>query len=338
MDDNIDKGADGKSDDSDGNALSKAELRRRKLAVSASKTLFRAIDVLFNAAQNSCPFFTENEVSSISIERDIPYCDCDGICKLDRYFVNDGIKRPAIILIHGGGFSAGDKKYRTGLSKYFALKGYSVFCVNYGLAPKFIYPKPLKHLVKAANYVFDNAEKFDIDGEKILFAGDSAGAYYSAMLASFDNSDALKKEIGETLRFRPLGLLLNCGLYDADTVLESKYLFDVDDHVFLAFLGIRKKDFPDYALRGACMPCDLLTPCFPPTFIIYSDYDFFCKGHAQKLMQRLDDAGVYYESYGAKRITSNHCFSLDWHGDDAVAANELMLSFAERLTAGKIKT
>lgn len=335
MDEKDDKGSDGKDVKENEQTFSKAELRRRKIAVGASKALFRSIDVLFDAAQNSCPYISKEEKASIRIEHDIPYCDCGSPCTLDRYYLR-GV-RPAIILIHGGGFSAGDKKYRRGLSKYLALKGYSVFCVNYGLAPKFVYPEPLKHLVKAVNFVFDNAEKFDIDREKIIFSGDSAGAYYAAMLAALDKSEMLKKEIGATLGFRPLGLLLNCGLYDIDTVLDTKYLFDVDDHVFLAFLGIRKRDFASYSLRDECMPCQLVTPDFPPSFLIYSDYDFFCKGHAQKLMEKLDGAGVYYESYGAKRITSNHCFSLDWHGDDAVSANELMLSFAERLVSGKIK-
>ena len=85
------------------------------------------------------------------------------------------------------------------------------------------------------------------------------------------------------------------------------------------------------------MPIDFATADYPPTFLIYSDHDILCKGQGEKFREKLDEVGAYYEFYAARHAASNHCFSLNWRGEDATAANELMLSFAKRRAQDLIK-
>ncbi|MCH5155327.1 MAG: alpha/beta hydrolase [Clostridiales bacterium] len=326
------------SNDVVGAELSDKEKRKRKRTVRRTKKLFRAIDIFFSHAQNSCPYVNKNNIKTIDVQSDIVYDDSvPEICKLDFYRQKTDEKQPAIILIHGGGFSAGDKKYRKGRSQFFALHGFSVFCVNYGLAPQYIFPEPLKHIVAAANFVYDNADTFNIDTKRIFVGGDSAGGYYAAMMAAFNCSEKLKEEIGVSPKFRFFGALFNCGVYDMNTVLNTKYPFGLSKGVILSMTGIKPDDFNTYKYRDVCVPAELVGKDYPPTFIIYSNNDIFCKGQGDVMIDVLSKNGVYHEYFCALYSGSNHCFSLTWSGEDASAANELMLSFAKRLADDKIK-
>lgn len=318
--------------------LTNREKRRRNRTVRKTKKLFRAIDILFAIAQNSCPYVNRDNLETISVKSDIVYdSTVPNVCKLDFYRCNAEEKQPAIILIHGGGFSAGDKKYRRGRSQFFALHGFSVFCVNYGLAPQYTYPDPLKHIVAAANFVYDNADEFNIDMDRIFVGGDSAGAYYAAMMAAFNCSDKLKQALGVSPKFKIFGALLNCGLYDIRTAMDTRYPFGISDGVMLSMTGSYTSDFDKYKYNDVCEPSKLVSNGYPPTFVIYSDNDIFCKGQGDIMIDVLRKNNVYFECFSARYPGSNHCFSLTWNGDDAAAANELLLSFAKRLSADKIK-
>lgn len=322
----------------DGKRATLLEKWRRNRKMRNTKLLFRAIDILFNLSQNTCPYVNKTNAGTVECTTDIVYDESVGkICSLDFYRPKDEGIHPAIILIHGGGFSAGDKKYRKGRAQFFALSGFCVFCVNYGLAPEFKFPQPLIHIVKAANFVYDNAERFGIDGSRIFVDGDSAGGYYAAMLAAFNGNGNFGEIFGCSPKFRIYGALLNCGVYDMATVLNTKYPFDLADGVILSLTGISAKDFEDYIYKDICEPIKFVTEDFPPTFVIYSDNDTFCKGQGNVMVDRLKENGVYCEYYCARHSSSNHCFSLTWSGEDAATANELMLSFAKRLADDKIK-
>ncbi|MDE5592950.1 MAG: alpha/beta hydrolase [Clostridiales bacterium] len=318
--------------------LTGREKRRRKRAVRKTKKLFRVIDLLFALSQNACPYVNKDNVKTIDVKSDIVYDkSMPSVCKLDFYRTKNEEKQPAIILIHGGGFSAGDKKYRKGRSQFFALNGFSVFCINYGLAPQFIFPDPLKHIVSAANFVYDNADIYHIDRDRIFVGGDSAGGYYAAMAAAFNCSNKLESAFGFSPKFKFFGVLLNCGIYDMATVLNTRYPFGLSNGVVLSMAGIKPDDFDAYKYREVCVPAELVSTGYPPTFIIYSDNDVFCRGQGDVLIDVLNKNGIYNESFSARYSGSNHCFSLTWSGDDAAAANELLLSFAKRLSEDKIK-
>ncbi len=318
--------------------LSGAELRKRKRVVRRTKALFKAIDVLFSLPQNSCPYINKHNAKEIKSDTDIVYAeDLAEVGMFDFYRDSSEDKLPAIILIHGGGFTAGDKKYRKGRAMFFAIHGFAVFCVNYGLAPKYIFPEPIKHIVSASNFIYDNAERFNIDTERIFIGGDSAGAYYAAMISGFNCSDKLSKAFSCSPKFRFFGTLLNCGVYDICKILNAKLPLNVSEGVMLSLTGERTKHFENYKYKDVCAPVDFVNADYPPTFLIFSDNDIFCGGQGDVMIDKLEECGVYYEYYAARDAMSNHCFSLTWTGEDAAAANELLLSFAMRLANDKIK-
>lgn len=313
-----------------------AKIRRNN---DATRTFFRMIDLLFDNAQNSNPYITRAQVKSIQVDTDIAYAD-EEICKLDMYRVpkeNDTEKYPVMLEIHGGGFVAGDKNYRRAISQVFALEGLFVFTVNYGLSPDVKYPEPVKHIFAALDYIADHADELNLDLSRIIISGDSAGAYYAALVAAGCNNKEYLDFLGVNPKARPTAAILDCGIYDIETAFNANIIFDMEDKVFSCFIGKDKAEFDNYEYKDVCAPNQIIKDCFPPSFIIYSPNDMFCKGQSESLIKLLDEKGCYYESFCAEQKASNHCFPLTWRGYDAVRSNALMLSFIQRYLRGAIK-
>jgi acetyl esterase/lipase len=87
-------------------------------------------------------------------------------------------RRPAVILVHGGGFTGGDKGTRdmVGLSTRLARDGYVVTSVNYGLAPAVRYPVPVRQVQSAIRWVRAHAGALGVDPARVAAVGESAGA------------------------------------------------------------------------------------------------------------------------------------------------------------------
>ena len=105
-------------------------------------------------------------------------------------------KRPAVILIHGGGWMGGDRSAATvaGLGDALARAGYVAFSVDYRLVKKAPgsnawinqFPIPLDDCRRAVRWVLANADKYGVDPTKLGAAGDSAGGHLAAMLGTTD--------------------------------------------------------------------------------------------------------------------------------------------------------
>lgn len=87
------------------------------------------------------------------------------------------IKTDKVMLyIHGGAFVyKGYSKHYELCSKY-AKEGFcKVVYVDYRLAPLYKYPTPISDCYKAYEWIIENANKLEIDVNKIIVGGDSAG-------------------------------------------------------------------------------------------------------------------------------------------------------------------
>jgi para-nitrobenzyl esterase len=136
--------------------------------------------------------------------------------KLDVYKpANNTKKKPAILLIHGGGFSGGDKSdvNIVNLANYFASRGWVAFSINYrlqgnkGTVPtewiqyaqnsvpladqsQFLALYPAHRDAKAAlRWIIANANQYNIDTNYITVGGGSAGAIIATTLGITNTID-----------------------------------------------------------------------------------------------------------------------------------------------------
>ena len=81
--------------------------------MSAATVIFKAIDYMFDLQQNPIGR-TKRNMKNVVKTTDIVYDESDKkACTLDTFVIpKEEGKYPVIFEIHGGGFVAGDKKYR----------------------------------------------------------------------------------------------------------------------------------------------------------------------------------------------------------------------------------
>lgn len=298
--------------------------------------IFKAIDRVLDKSQNEAVEIADGD--KISIINDIKYSRTKKFnAVLDVYFDAEiKTKRPVMFYIHGGGFVAGGKEYRKAIALWFAVQGYFVVNVNYGLSPECVFPEQLKHLASALNWVEKNQGKFNLDLKKIVVSGDSAGAYYAAMFACLTESEELQKNLKIKTNLHFAGTVLNCGLYDMKSVLEKRLAFGINEKIFEEYTGIKKEMVNDYEFKDCCSPLSVVNDSFPPTYLIYAEKDIFCSGQAERFAEKLDELGVYFESFCSTSPFVNHCFSLEWKSKPAQRANIIQAKFLEKIKNGEM--
>ncbi|MGO8794309.1 MAG: alpha/beta hydrolase fold domain-containing protein [Candidatus Sulfotelmatobacter sp.] len=99
--------------------------------------------------------------------------------------------RPAIILIHGGGWISFDKSIMSGMGNFLARSGLVAFAVDYRLmqGKKNLWPAQLHDVQRAVRWIRANASKYRVDPDHIGAFGHSAGAQLAALLGMEDTRD-----------------------------------------------------------------------------------------------------------------------------------------------------
>jgi acetyl esterase/lipase len=103
---------------------------------------------------------------------------------------------PCIVFIHGGGWAAGNKSGHDVQVRELAKKGYVAATVGYRFAPKHVFPAQVEDVKCAVRFLRANAEKYQIDKDRIGAVGFSAGAHLSMMLGTMDKGDGCEGEGG----------------------------------------------------------------------------------------------------------------------------------------------
>jgi acetyl esterase/lipase len=125
---------------------------------------------------------------SVTEQNDVAYTTVDGEpVLLDAFLPNTAAKkRPAVVLLHGGGWAAGDKTAFVDEARRLSLLGFVVFSLNYRLAPEHPYPAAVDDVRAAIRWLRQPAQvaSFRIDPKKIGAFGSSAGAHLAGLLAT----------------------------------------------------------------------------------------------------------------------------------------------------------
>ncbi|HTM51137.1 MAG TPA: M20/M25/M40 family metallo-hydrolase [Bryobacteraceae bacterium] len=120
----------------------------------------------------------------------------DQTLTLDAYVPQGTGPFPAAIVVHGGGFTRGDKQtYVKPLFDPLTEGGFAWFTINYRLAPKFRYPAAVEDVEAAIRYVRRNAKQYKVDPERIALIGESAGGHLVSMAGARNRADSKVKAV-----------------------------------------------------------------------------------------------------------------------------------------------
>lgn len=103
-----------------------------------------------------------------------------------------GRDRPAVVIIHGGGWRMGDKQLFADQGNQLAQRGFVAFSVNYRLAPANPYPAAVDDVEAAVEWVRKHAKDYGVDPQRIGALGGSAGAHLTGLLATVGEGSLAK--------------------------------------------------------------------------------------------------------------------------------------------------
>lgn len=115
---------------------------------------------------------------------------------------------PAVIVVHGGGWEAGDKvTYVTPILEPLARAGLAWFSIDYRLTPAFTHANQLEDVRQALRFVRAEHRRFNIDPSRVVLLGESASGQMVTQVAVDDPSLA--------------GVVSFYGVYDLDAMVSD---------------------------------------------------------------------------------------------------------------------
>ena len=221
--------------------------------------------------------------ADVTVQENIPY-DTHPQTVMDIYKPAGKGPHPAMIVIHGGGWTGGAKASMVAnwVVRYLE-KGFVVANVEYRLAAVATAPAAVEDALKAANFFFDNAKKYGVDPKRVAVTGGSTGGHLALMVGMTPKS----AKLGKPVKIR--------------AVINFYGITDVDDQ--LHGPNMRKyaitwvPDGPERtAIARRVSPMTYVRKDVPPVLTLHGDADATVPyQHGINITKALNEAGAKAE-------------------------------------------
>ena len=207
-----------------------------------------------------------NDVINMSPTREDGY-----IATLTTYILEETVypenprRKPAVIILPGSGYWKCCPREGEPVAMKYLERGYNAFVLMYSCSPD-VYPKALCEVSEAVKLVRKNADKWNIDPDKIAVCGFSAGGHLAATLGTLWNREPAIKCDGSN---KPNALILGYPVITSSEEYSHKGSFNyllqerVEDKELMEFLSPEKqvsKDTPPtflfHAYGDDCVPME----------------------------------------------------------------------------------
>ena len=244
---------------------------------------------------------------------------------------------PTIVWIHGGAWISGSTENVDPYARILADRGFTVVTLDYPYGPEHTYPRSIDSLATAFAFLVENADEYDIDPDRIVIAGDSAGSNLTSQLAVVVTNPEYADLLGITPPLTPeqlRGVVLTCGIYDVSEIPEAPGIGGWGFRIALwAYLG--ERDWSNTPGGDEMSTLDYVTADFPAAWITGGNGDPLTSNQSVPLADKLRGLGVdvtdlFYAADHEPALPHEYQFHLDF--EDAQSALEQIVSFAERVT------
>ncbi len=256
---------------------------------------------------------------------DIPYAGTQNPRQtLDIIYPSRGVAPyKTIVLFHGGGWMAGDKRSEAVAPVFQATdQGYAVVSVNYRLSDEVKWPKPLHDAKAAIRFLRANAGKYQLDAKNLVVWGASAGGHIAEMLAatnhkpSFEDLTMGSKDSSSAVQ----GVVSWCAVHDVSALTDAG---TPPANKIMGF-DVRTNRTKTHNAN----PIELVTPRFPPILLVHGTGDQVVPYQQSVDMQR--KVNEVTRKPTARLIT----FEGAIHGDPVIKTNRNVhenLDFVDRI-------
>lgn len=213
---------------------------------------------------------------------------------------------PAIVRIHGGGWVSGDKGDIPQWNEKLNELGYTVFDVQYRLPPHAGWKDEIGDVKSAIGWVFEHADTYKIDPEKINLMGQSAGGNL-ALLAGYSMGDT-KLSPSTNVPSVPINSVINMyGPADMTEGYNNNPSPDYVQTVMKKYIGGTPSEFPDRYKKLS--PISYINENTPPTITITGESDRIVPTEQGEILDRkLQENNVSHELYVLP--STDHAFDM----------------------------
>jgi acetyl esterase len=215
--------------------------------------------------------------------------------------------RPAVIVVHGGGWRSGERGDFPSWNAWLADTGYVVFDIDYRLSPPPSWQDAPADVACAVGWVKENAARYGVDPDQVALLGRSAGGHL-ALLSAYTQGSGPTPGC-DALNLPDTGVAAVAAFYpptDLSRLSSLGYLGGMD-----RFLGGSQNAVPERYRHLS--PVSRVDPCDPPTFLVHGgDDQIVPPGESELLAERLREADVPYRL--VELPWANHTFDFLWGG------------------------
>ncbi len=186
-------------------------------------------------------------------------------------------RRPAVLMIHGGGWRYGTKAQMVVHARQLARRGYVAMSINYRLAPEYKYPAQVEDCLAAIRWLRRHADKYQIDPTKIGVYGYSAGGHLACMVGVAGDKFARTRSNGEPLLDARVQAVVAGG---APCDFRS---MPADSEILDYWLGGARQARP--AVYERASPIIAASADDPPTFFFHGENDWLVPMFIARRMQ-----------------------------------------------------
>lgn len=206
---------------------------------------------------------------------------------------NAGDPSPAIVKIHGGGWVKGERNAVRSWNQWLSSLGYTVFDIEYRLAPPARWKDEVGDVKTAIGWVWENADKYGIDQNRISLMGNSAGGNLALLAGYSMGNDLLPPSVGNTVV--PIKSVINFYGPSDLTVLYEKPISEPYIHDVLGkYIGGSTDEYGER--YKVVSPINYITKEVPPTITFQGTIDrVIPMDQAEILDKAMADAGAYHE-------------------------------------------
>lgn len=201
------------------------------------------------------------------------------------YKPEENVKRSLMVFFHGGGWIGGSLEAVEDYCKGVCDQADCVvISVEYHLAPEHPYPEGVEDSYLAVKWAVENKSELNIDENKIIVSGDSAGGNFSAVLTLMAN-DRKEFNIAKQILIYPATTFDNNGETDENSPISAGMRKVTRIMISLYFKG--KVDSSDPYISPAIAKD---SSNLPDALIAVGDQDFLYKSSLD-YAKKLDEAG-----------------------------------------------
>lgn len=208
---------------------------------------------------------------------------------------------PLIVWVHGGAWRAGDRSSMP--LPALVAKGYAVASIDYRLTTSAPFPANIHDIKAAIRFLRANAKKYEIDADRIVVAGASAGGHLAALAGLTLGNPELEGKVGEHLQTSSAvrAIVSFFGASNLTTILSQSTPHGLSVRVPALQLLLEGSPDEKPVLAKLASPVFQLDAKDPPVLLFHGDEDKQMPiEQAQELKRACDAAGIRCESYVVK--------------------------------------